>query len=54
MVSALTALALGAYHDAGGGNVARSIFNVIGPILSLSAASLLSGWQGKALNSEET
>ena len=54
VVSALTALALGAYHDAGGGNVARSMFNVIGPILSLSAASLLSGWQAKAPNSEET
>jgi len=33
---------LGAYVDAGGGNVARSMFNVAGPLLSLSAASMLS------------
>jgi len=42
MISALTALALGAYVDAGGGNVARSMFNVAGPLLSLSAAAMLS------------
>jgi len=41
-LSALAALALGAYVDARGGNVARSMFNVMGPLLSLSAASMLS------------
>jgi hypothetical protein len=38
--SALTALALGVYRDIGG-NVARPIFDVFGPILSLSVAILL-------------
>jgi hypothetical protein len=35
------ALALGAYHDASG-NVARALFSVSGPLLSLSAAMFLS------------
>jgi hypothetical protein len=42
-VSALAALGLGAYHHAGG-NVARSMFNAVGPVLSLSAALLLTNW----------
>ncbi len=40
--SALTALALGVYRDIGG-NVARPMFNVLGPLLSLSVAILLTG-----------
>ena len=40
--SALTALALGVYRDIGG-NVARPMFDVLGPILSLSVAILLTG-----------
>src|SRR2546422_4737597 len=40
--SALTALALGVYRDIGG-NVARAMFDVTGPILSLSTAILLTG-----------
>lgn len=40
--SALTALVLGVYRDIGG-NVARAMFDVIGPILSLSTAILLTG-----------
>ena len=40
--SALTALALGVYRDIGG-NVARAMFDVVGPILSLSTAILLAG-----------
>jgi hypothetical protein len=36
------ALALGAYHDASG-NVARALFSVSGPLLSLSAAMFLAG-----------
>lgn len=39
--STLSVLALGAYHDSRGGNVARAMFNTIGPVLSLSAAVLL-------------
>ena len=38
--SALTALALGTYKGVSG-NVARPIFNTIGPLLSLSAALLI-------------
>ena len=38
--SAFTALALGAYKGVSG-NVARPIFNTIGPLLSLSAALLI-------------
>jgi hypothetical protein len=38
--SALTALALGVYRDIGG-NVARPLFDVMGPLLSLSAAMFL-------------
>ncbi|MDQ2854820.1 MAG: hypothetical protein M3R68_00705, partial [Acidobacteriota bacterium] len=38
--SALTALALGVYRDIGG-NVARPLFDVMGPLLSLSAALFL-------------
>lgn len=41
--SALTALALGVYRDVGG-NVARPMFDVLGPTLSLSAAIFLSGF----------
>jgi hypothetical protein len=36
------ALALGAYNNAGG-NTSRALFNVAGPILSLSAAAFLGG-----------
>ena len=38
--ASVAALAMGAYNDAGG-NTARAVFNVAGPILSLSAAVLL-------------
>lgn len=41
--SALTALALGVYRDVGG-NVARPMFDVLGPILSLSVAIFLTGF----------
>jgi hypothetical protein len=44
-VGALTALLLNAYHSTvggGGGGTGRYIFNVAGPLLSLSAASFLS------------
>jgi len=41
-VAFLGALALGAYHNASG-NVARPLFSVSGPILSLSAAIYLAG-----------
>ena len=41
--SALVALALGVYRDVGG-NVARPLFDVLGPILSLSAAIFLTGF----------
>ncbi len=37
------ALAMGAYNDAGN-NTVRALFNVVGPILSLSAAAMLAGW----------
>ena len=40
-IAALIALALGAYHDSRGSNVARAMFNAAGPILSLSVAALL-------------
>ena len=43
----LMALALNAYHSTvagGGGGVGRYVFNVAGPLLSLSAASFLARW----------
>ncbi len=40
-IAALVALALGAYHDSRGSNVARAMFSAAGPILSLSVAVLL-------------
>jgi hypothetical protein len=43
IASGLTALALGAYRDIGG-NVARPMFDVMGPILSLAAAIVLVGY----------
>jgi hypothetical protein len=43
VASALVALALGIYRDIGG-NVARPLFDVMGPVLSLSAAL----WLGKS------
>ena len=41
IAATLVALGLGVYHGSGG-NVARGMFNVSGPLLSLSAAHLLS------------
>jgi hypothetical protein len=43
LASALVALALGIYRDIGG-NLARPLFDVMGPVLSLSAAL----WLGKS------
>jgi hypothetical protein len=40
---ALTALALAAYNQAGGGSAARAMFNVSGPMLSLAAAAWMLG-----------
>lgn len=42
IAGALLALALGAYRNIGG-NAARPMFDVVGPILSLSVATLLTG-----------
>jgi hypothetical protein len=42
LLSALTAVLLGAYRDIGG-NVARPLFDILGPLLSLSAAIWLAG-----------
>jgi hypothetical protein len=42
--SALAALVLGVYRDVGG-NVARPMFDVLGPLLSLSAAIFLTGFK---------
>ncbi len=41
-LTSLAALALGAYNNAGG-NTTRALFNVAGPVLSLSAAMFLAG-----------
>jgi len=51
--SALTALVLGVYRDIGG-NVTRPMFDVIGPLLSLSAAIFLSESGKRRISSDLT
>ena len=51
--SALTALVLGVYRDIGG-NVTRPMFDVIGPLLSLSAAIFLSEAGKRRISSDLT
>ena len=44
-VTSIVALLLGAYHASEPGNVARPLFNIAGPLLSLSVAILLAEWR---------
>lgn len=51
--AAVTAILLGAFIDAGG-SIGRSVFNISGPLLSLSVAVLLSGTTSTGFTSHTT